>query len=327
MMRQMKYSFYPKLLIRTPAKPFSNFSPESLSRVLLDKDFQQALFMASPDLYIELKKHGFAYELLAVEHRMAAYKYYNRMSYRATPFGAFASVSLLNWEVHDKPMLRDTEQLLITFPNFGGADPIGAWTEETLIYVNPSIYKLGSQFRYLFRQCSSGEERSTFKLMKVYKSRLLAKLLKFLEQPSNYKAVLNFLREGLQQEDGPALIATLIKAQVLYHSALPHITGSFLQKTIDPTANNQKSYSIAFHKQRGSLSVSFQDDILEGLKVLGRLALDQEGALSNFAKKFMKRFETAEIPLLLALDPQYGISYHALQMIKVREILKRTGLR
>ncbi|WP_172954181.1 lantibiotic dehydratase [Pedobacter ginsengisoli] len=305
----MKYSFYPKLLVRTPARPYSHFSPEHLREALRDKDFQQALLMASTDLYNALKKNGFVYELLTTEHRVAVFKYYNRMSYRATPFGAFASVSMLSWGQQNRLLVRSTKSFLMTFQNFGGADPIHALTEETLIYANPSVYKLGNQFRYLFRQRSFGKGRSTFKLMKVYKSRLLARLLKFLKQPSNYKEVFNFLTDCLQENDRSALIIKLIKAQVLYHSALPRITGCFLQTRSDQVITNQEFYSIAFHKQQGSLPCGHQDDILEGLKVLDRLAVSQEGTLSQFAEKFMKRFENTEVPLLLALDPQYGISY------------------
>lgn len=305
----MNYSFYPKMLIRTPARPYSDFSPQHLSKVLLDKDFQQALLMASPELYTALSKHGFAYDLLNMEHRLAAFKYYNRMSYRATPFGAFASISLLKWGVENKLMVRGSEQLLMTFPNFGTAGPIPVCEEQGLIYVNPSIYKLGSQFRYLFRQRSTGGERSTFRIMKIHRSRLLERLFKRLEQPGSYNQVVNFLTEDLQQQDGPALVTKLIKAQVLYHSALPHITGSFLQIKLDPMATRHESYSIAFHRQKGSLSSSHQNDILEGLKVLDRLVVNKEDTLLDFAEKFTKRFETAEVPLLKALDPQYGISY------------------
>jgi len=64
---------------------------------MLDPIFQHALKVASVELFRELEKHDFQYDSLNEKLRIATFKYYNRMSYRTTPFGAFASVSTSSW--------------------------------------------------------------------------------------------------------------------------------------------------------------------------------------------------------------------------------------
>src|ERR1700753_2600742 len=91
------YNFLPELFLRAPYYSFAGYDPERLEEVLKDRGFRNGLFLASPAFYNELKKKEFELHKLAEKEKHSVSKYYNRMCFRPTPFGSFASFSLLTW--------------------------------------------------------------------------------------------------------------------------------------------------------------------------------------------------------------------------------------
>jgi thiopeptide-type bacteriocin biosynthesis protein len=307
----LNLSFHNKLLVRTPAMAFSNFSADKMQAVLRDAAFKQALMLASEELYAELAKCHFDFSKLNIALRLAVFKYYNRMSYRSIPFGSFASVALINWSQTAQPMVRSEGHRLQVFPDFGLLDKtILPLHRDTLLYPNPSIYKLGKDFRYVARYKQEGEPRAVFRIMSIAKSLLIKKLFEFLRSPQSYALAIDFLQKELGKENAADIVASLINSQVLYHSSMPAITRTKFPILKNQMSGARENYAVAYHDQQGSLDKVYQKDIRDGLFALTRLsgAADNE-SLADFAKKFSDKYGIAEVPILRALDPQIGISY------------------
>ncbi|AWK06348.1 hypothetical protein HYN56_19800 [Flavobacterium crocinum] len=70
----------------------------------------------------------------------------------------------------------------------------------------------------------------------------------------------------------------------------------------------QKDLKINYIKN--SLNSEISDLIYDGIRVLNRMTTFEENKnLTDFKKSFYERYETAEIPLAIALDPELGIGY------------------
>ena len=95
------YTVFPSFIFRTPALPISClqkilYNERGYEDVLLDKSVQEAIYMASLDLYNELKKHNEnqTFSPKDVKRLKNTFiKYLSRMAARCTPYGSFAGCS------------------------------------------------------------------------------------------------------------------------------------------------------------------------------------------------------------------------------------------
>ncbi|WP_256006826.1 lantibiotic dehydratase [Pedobacter deserti] len=306
-MNPKNYHFDPTLLIRTPAKPLSEFSLGHLGRQLLDKEFQQALHLASPDLFTALRKLNFRFEKLTPKLGLAVYRYYNRMSFRSTPFGAFASVGVTKWSDRPTSLCRLGPAEVFSFPDFARKYNRGAFNPGHMIYANPTLYVVGDHFRFLFRRERDGE-RTSFRIVSIFKSRPLERLLNIAQAPVHREKLIEFLTEDLQQKDSSLLVDQLLNAQVLLFDQGFRVTGEFRKQRLPETGISQ-TYAIAFHQQQGSLNSKYQKDIYDAIHALKCMIPLPEDPMDDFKKKFYQKFELAEVPLMKALDPQLGVDY------------------
>ncbi|RZJ76930.1 MAG: hypothetical protein EOO45_00490 [Flavobacterium sp.] len=314
MKKLMNYLFYPTLIVRTPAKPYTGFNPDILEALLLTEDFQYALSLASPNLFFTLKNLEFKYSKLSPKLQLAVYRYYNRMSFRPTPFGAFASVATTCWSALGQPLVRSTAVDLIVFKNFDHSTDPEMDSADSLVYVNPSLYRAGDQLRFIFRQKQHGK-RATFKLMSIPRSKPLAVLLKKLEVPASHESLIKFLCSTLAQNDPAGLLGKLVHAQVLLRGSENRITGFFKPLTARQSPDEIANYSLAFHHQQGSLSDKYKSKLRDALYALDKLASSPQDNLHEFKQKFSRKFETAELSLLKALDPQVGVGYQGVEQV------------
>jgi 5-methylthioribose kinase len=106
-MPQFPYSFFEEYVVRTPLFSRRNFQEKAkkemfsdveLRKICEDLVFQEAIYLASPNLYKELKNWlDLEKELSSSQHQKlknTILKYYTRMSTRCTPFGLFSGVGL-----------------------------------------------------------------------------------------------------------------------------------------------------------------------------------------------------------------------------------------
>ncbi|CAA7390284.1 hypothetical protein CHRY9393_02586 [Chryseobacterium fistulae] len=107
-MSRFPYQFFDKYVVRTPSFSRKNFqhtisskdeiTDAELKEICTNPIFQEAIYLASHNLYEELTKwinseKGFSKkEYQKLKHSLL--KYYSRISTRCTPFGLFSSVGL-----------------------------------------------------------------------------------------------------------------------------------------------------------------------------------------------------------------------------------------
>jgi len=306
----INYDFYPDLMVRTPTRPFSDYHPDKLNLVLLDEDFQRALFLASPDLFSALSDGHFILHKLSKKLQLAVFKYYNRISFRPTPFGVFASVSLTHWSKGNEKLIREENVELLTFKAFGKFETIGGLNyNKELVWANSSIFQVGNQLRFTHRQNSANIGRDSFRTASIELTTPLTKLIEKLSRPVGYQTALDFLCKELHVQDAANQLDQLILAQVLHASSLVRVTGEFPKVMGEINSDNSKDYTLAYHHQRGSMSENYQSDILDAVFALDHLCSNYPNNLTDFVQRFLSKFENTQVPLLKALDPQLGLSY------------------
>ncbi|GAA4326225.1 lantibiotic dehydratase [Mucilaginibacter gynuensis] len=148
-----EFELLPEVFVRAPFYSFSRYDLDRLPEILQDKYFLNALWLASPEFYGVLETKKFEFESLTARERHSVAKYYNRMSFRPTPFGAFASFSTVFWSNDQVLRLRNEHSTLLH------VKPDQAWLaaikknhplqeEQTLLRLNPTVYRVGKHFRY-----------------------------------------------------------------------------------------------------------------------------------------------------------------------------------
>lgn len=95
----MLYTSHPKQVLRTPLKPLkTSFSNQELQQLFSQKEVQEALFLASPNLLVECKKwlnQEITNKLEEEKIVFSLLKYALRMHSRCTPYGLFAGCGVL----------------------------------------------------------------------------------------------------------------------------------------------------------------------------------------------------------------------------------------
>src|SRR5690554_6340825 len=95
----MKYKYHNKQVLRSPVKPIkTSFSRVELQQLFSEKDVQEALFLASPNLLIQYKKWVNKEISDKKEEEKLIFsllKYALRLHSRCTPYGLFAGCNIL----------------------------------------------------------------------------------------------------------------------------------------------------------------------------------------------------------------------------------------
>lgn len=149
-----EYEFLPELFLRAPYYSFARYDLERLPEVLGDQVFLNAIWLASPAFYRQLQAKKFDFNSLLEKEKNTLYKYYNRMCFRPTPFGSFASFTHLEWGSGGTVYLENDEQsLLHLLPDqrliSQQRAPGNNQDSHTLLTKNPTLYRFGGEFRFI----------------------------------------------------------------------------------------------------------------------------------------------------------------------------------
>jgi thiopeptide-type bacteriocin biosynthesis protein len=150
----IEYEFFEAVFLRAPIYSFEDYALSRMPQVLPQVTFQNALWLASPDFYQLLAAKDFAWDKLAEKERFSLYKYYNRMSFRPTPFGAFSSFSLIDWNEQNTVRFDGRESLLLHLL------PSRQWqlrfeqcpmnsAGDELLRTNPTLFVFGNTYRFI----------------------------------------------------------------------------------------------------------------------------------------------------------------------------------
>lgn len=230
-------------VVRTPLLPVNivtqlhHITNASLSPVIKaifrDEFLQEAIYIASPELYQELQKWlttGNENQKLAA----ALYRYLLRMSSRCTPYGLFAGcatgslsdhtgIRLDDKQLHKKHCRLDMNYVaeLTT-----AITAIPAIREQLLYYPNNSLYATGAQYRYA--AYSVKNKIRNYYLTAVNYSSYLEKMLATAARGATLTDIRNSIvseADDISSEEAAVFTEELLQHQLLVSELEPTVTG------------------------------------------------------------------------------------------------------
>ncbi|WP_432328136.1 lantibiotic dehydratase [Mucilaginibacter sp. P25] len=273
------------------------------------------------------------------------------MSFRGTPFGAFSTFGLTNWD--NKVISRKNYSQTYTLHLLPSVQrelkdlqskPL---TDEIYIAINPTLYKLSLGWRY-YRYEEDNKGKLSFPVYLLQYDPVDELLLNHLKDGSlSLDILIKYLVEltDCTRDEGANHIARLIDEQVLMSSntlslltnraAIKHQKLIFdnelrlfdkdaIIKLAKAENDNGKSFyaGLEMHNIAG-LSVEWKQDILEALHMLDCIApIPPKNNLDKFREAFEQKFGDRSVPLLEALDPDLGVAFDNDQQQDEHELLK-----
>lgn len=298
------YYFFKELFLRCPVYEHGDYSPGRLGEVLRDRVFQVGLGLASPGLYEVVAGKGFELERLSERERWSLLRYYNRMCFRATPFGSFASFSLAGWGDDGPVVLGELGladlHLQLDWKKCLALGDMGGYR------VNPGLYRVGKEYRFI-RTNRQGEVFS-FDLESLERNALVAGCRAGKDLVSVIRKV-----TGCSETAAVDYLNFLVEAGVLLELGSPNVIGDDrgrLGSVKLSSAAPGEFYAGLERKVEGGLANGYQEVLRDGLTALAKLVpASQPVLLGQFIKDFKSKYDRRKVRLLEALDPDIGVGY------------------
>jgi thiopeptide-type bacteriocin biosynthesis protein len=233
----MYLDFFSDLVLRTPAFPINKYaiSMDKIDELLFDEPFMDAVAIASPDLFKsceKLKNGQVTDSKKALKIKVTLLKYLNRMCYRSTPFGAFASCSTLRWGASKNIVINNLNMSFhISLDTLFLCQLIEKLEHEfksLLSYrVNSSIYKAGNEYRFYYQELIQGAKK--YKLNAINATKELNVVYELcLENHASYEVIIKHICEhsNYTKADVLEFVDDLIEAQVLVSILEPRLSDS-----------------------------------------------------------------------------------------------------
>lgn len=238
------YECFPNFVLRTPLLSYNfyknltcddSISDDVFKDLLKKTKIKEAIFLATPVLFEELQKwlNNELTDLKKIEKlKFSLLKYISRMSSRCTPFGMFAGCVVGKIDVETRIILDDISNngrhtrldmnyLVALSQNLVKIENI---KKQILFFPNSSIYKSGSQLRYVEYEYISGVRQHH--IMAVDDSIYLQKILKASEKGILVKDIINLLVDSNNSLDEVTdFVEELILSQILISELEPSASG------------------------------------------------------------------------------------------------------
>jgi thiopeptide-type bacteriocin biosynthesis protein len=243
----MEYHFSQSLILRTPFFSYEHFTLLNTEKSLSNPLFLNALFLANPEFYQILSTKQFLWSDLNPRERTTIIRYYNRISYRPTPFGSFASFNTVTWgdkrAISLSPPRRfklhiniDHELSSRLANHFTSTD-----TYTNFYCANPAIYKWGKDFRFIKTSYSDDKKKLFFDLESIEHNKLTHGIFEFLD--GAFKPANDIIAYIIALTDCDALTAGdylvfLISANILMAKTAANIIGEDHLERVLKFSNN-----------------------------------------------------------------------------------------
>lgn len=305
----MKLNIYPITLCRAPI-----FSSHAAIEEVWN-DIKNYIEEASPAFFEHIKNyHSHELNSLEPKARFTLWKYFNRACFRPTPYGNFATFSLVPIAKEEgKPLFLKQLPIIHRFPDWSEKEhihlePSFLLTKATYLCANTSAYHCGKQIRYI------SFVKGTFELSEVNSTKLISATLTFCHQQRSLKDVQAYLRKKhqLDEADVTFLLEQFIELQLMFTDLHPNIIGrEYFERISHTVSAKNEDYLIAERRlAAGQLHEKSLHILPEAVKFLCKyLPSRNKTSLNDFRDRFISKFEYQEIPLLTAIDPELGITY------------------
>ncbi|WEK17923.1 MAG: thiopeptide-type bacteriocin biosynthesis protein [Candidatus Pedobacter colombiensis] len=302
-----KLILHPTLIYRVPRFSYIEKIDNNL------EELKSMIKDSSPDLYTMIENLTLEdFQDADRKIQLSLRKYFNRAIFRSTPFGSFASVGTARMENDPVGRIKITKQQKVhSFTDWAVKsaieyDPAKLLNANVKLFANTSYYVVQNEIRYL----QMGEDN--FEMTAIDFDPIIIDILKCLIEPKPYDILVKEMDSILQQDELNDYLYDLISIQLIITSQQPNIIGlDFFNRIGRQFIKEEKAYLIA---ERTTLTGCFNKEHFKQLPALADILSclvhqDTEIELEQFKQKFFQRFEQAEVPIMMALDPEIGIGY------------------
>jgi len=247
-----KLKFYPKLILRTPLlSTVRGTESLDLNKLGSDKVFCEALYLSSPSLYRKFQEYlGASEKDLKLENTLR--KYLRRMSFRCTPFGLFASCSVIEWEKETQNLIINNHESwqrrtrfdmhflceLIQYLN-----KLPALRSQSIYNVNNTLYRNLDKYRYVEYFIKDGSR--SHQITAVTAQPYLDQVLKTASEGATIEVIAQKLvGDEVTLEEATAFVNSTIDAQLLISELDPNVTGQPLLDRINEFVQKNKSEEL-----------------------------------------------------------------------------------
>jgi len=233
------YHGFQTAVIRTPLLPFgqagiSIFDKEFIKHIEGISVLSEAIYLSSPSLYNDLLRKDSLSELEKDKQQAALVRYCIRAASRPTPYGLFAGCTLValgaSTEIVLDGMRAYRKNIRLDMHFLGafaqGAIKIPAIRNYLLFFPNNSVYRMGSQFRYIQHEQKKGNKKYHIAATSY------DELLNILFHKAKTGSTLPDLADMLAMQTGqPAgelkpYLDSLVEGQLLVSELEPAVTGT-----------------------------------------------------------------------------------------------------
>jgi len=307
-MRKIPYNLFDNYYLRTPVRPldyYFNFLKECNFRKLLDdKFFIEAIYLASPNLYYQaLKwkegrlKDSKKEKLL----KIALLKYVARISSRCTPFGLFAACSIGEFsyktdiEINSLNRFRRITKFDMSFLDklFVNLSTKTGIDEHLTYFPNTSLYETVNGIRYV--EYIIENDKRVYYLQEVEKSIHLKKILnKSKGGATIVDLTLEVVDEDISNFEARKFIRNLIENQILISELEISLTGeSYFQRLINFFKKNINFKSVYILLKELELKISFLDkNFGNDINLYDSIFNDLKKFKIDYEKKYLLQTDT-----------------------------------
>lgn len=273
-MARFPYHFFDEYVVRTPLFSRKNFqekvngssiSNEELKSICNNSVFQEAIYLASPNVYNKLTQWLNSEKEFSPKEfqrlKTTILKYFSRTSTRCTPFGLFSEVGLgtfsnelkINYNANLNK-IRDTKldmhflvglaQHFLQIPEI---------RTHLLFFPNNSIYQVGNTIRFVEYEYT--KEKREYIISSAPLSQALQQVFSFSGQGKTIQQIAKcIIDDDITQEEAIEFLEELIDNQVLVSELEPIVSGSdFLEMIISVLnrigAKNENEFLFSIQKR------------------------------------------------------------------------------
>jgi thiopeptide-type bacteriocin biosynthesis protein len=293
----MRYAFFSSLMVRNPVFSFADYGTINYNELIKSEFFKTALYFASTDFYNEVQKKDFEFEKLSAAQKSTIKKYCNRACFRPTPFGAFSSLSALQWSDIDESIRFHHDDIKVHLkidylPSLELCEKLlGQEAKDVVLYKsNSSLYKIFRYFRYIKYSTEQQKQKRLFSIVSLASNKFINEIINFCASGRSYQEIKSFVesKAGLAGADVEAFVQQLIDEQIILPRSGSNITGDDCLEDLVKCLNDNNVHSDLLTNVNEILSRLHivgkpkVDSVLECAQLLQSIVVQQENRKSSF---------------------------------------------
>jgi thiopeptide-type bacteriocin biosynthesis protein len=256
-------------IVRSPLYPFTNSRSIDFTEIIQSKFFNEAIYLSSPNLSDEIEKYlsGVSEAKDKLKLEISLYRYYLRSTYRCTPFGLFAGISVGSISNQTNIQLSPIEQykkntrldthFLSSFVQQILNDEVVR--NELKWYSNNSTYELNEKLRFI--EFRIDKETRSHHLTNVDNSEFVQLILSQAKRSATIAELANSLvNDEISFEDARGFVNEMIASCLLISELEPMVTGKEYHVQLLEKLENIPSCKVYFQRLQGVVTLLKETD-------------------------------------------------------------------